>query len=199
MISKVSSNILNYLIRNEVINDTEEERNYYQYGIEITISSALNFFLVFLIGAVTRNILESIVFMIFFVPIRQITGGYHAKTYFRCNLYLCMVFVSILLLYRFTNEYITSYSAILISFICSSVFVAGCPVENPNKPIPAEKRVFYKIMAAVLGICYGIIAAVLTALSYKTGMLILLTLLAVAMLVIIAVIEKKGGSSDEEE
>ena len=65
MISKVSSNILNYLIRNEVINDTEEERNYYQYGIEITISSALNFFLVFLIGAVTRNILESIVFMIF--------------------------------------------------------------------------------------------------------------------------------------
>ena len=47
MISKVSSNILNYLIRNEVINDTEEERNYYQYGIEITISSALNFFLVF--------------------------------------------------------------------------------------------------------------------------------------------------------
>ena len=91
MISKVSSNILNYLIRNEVINDTEEERNYYQYGIEITISSALNFFLVFLIGAVTRNILESIVFMIFFVPIRQITGGYHAKTYFRCNLYLCMM------------------------------------------------------------------------------------------------------------
>ena len=123
MISKVSSNILNYLIRNEVINDTEEERNYYQYGIEITISSALNFFLVFLIGAVTRNILESIVFMIFFVPIRQITGGYHAKTYFRCNLYLCMVFVSILLLYRFTNEYITSYNAMgwrnrLVNFNC---------------------------------------------------------------------------------
>lgn len=33
MISKVSSNILNYLIRNEVINDTEKERDYYQYGI----------------------------------------------------------------------------------------------------------------------------------------------------------------------
>ena len=92
MIKKLSQYILQYLLRNNVIENTQDEKEYYQYGIEITISSVLNILLILGIGLVTRNILENVIFLLFFIPIRQFTGGFYANTYFKCNLSFCIVF-----------------------------------------------------------------------------------------------------------
>lgn len=86
MIKKLTNHILSYLISSNAIDDNEETKDYYRYGIEITISSLINILLIIIIGIVSGNALESIVFLACFIPLRQFTGGFHAKTYFLCNL-----------------------------------------------------------------------------------------------------------------
>jgi len=42
MIKKLTNHILSYLISSNAIDDNEETKDYYRYGIEITISSLIN-------------------------------------------------------------------------------------------------------------------------------------------------------------
>lgn len=190
MIKRLSQRILQYLLHSGVIEDTNDEKEYYQYGIEITISSILNIILILGIGLLTCNIFESIIFLLLFIPIRQFTGGFHASTYFKCNLSFCIVFSLILILYNFTGV-INTYLSILITFTCVLLIIAECPIENKNKPIPEERKKFHKIMAALLSTIYGIVGIVFTAISNKYGALILYTLAAVAMLIIAAMLQDR--------
>ena len=190
MVKRLSQRILQYLLHSGVIEDTNDEKEYYQYGIEITISSILNIILILGIGLLTWNILESVIFLLLFIPIRQFTGGFHASTYFKCNLSFCIVFSLILILYNFTRV-INTYLSILITFTCVLLIIAECPIENKNKPIPEERKKFHKIMAALLSTIYGIVGIVFTAISNKYGALILYTLAAVAMLIIAAMLQDR--------
>lgn len=79
MIKKLTNHILSYLISSNAIDDNEETKDYYRYGIEITISSLINILLIIIIGIVSGNALESIVFLACFIPLRQFTGGFHAN------------------------------------------------------------------------------------------------------------------------
>ncbi len=188
MIKKMSNLILQYLLRSDVIDDDQDEKEYYQYGIEITISSILNIVLILAIGLLTHNICESFIFLMLFIPIRQFTGGFHASSYFKCNLSFCIVFLSILVMYNFTQEILSTYLSILITFICIIVIALKCPIENKNKPILEERTRFHKRIAILLSTIYGIIAIVFIAFSYKYGALILYTLLSVTVLIFIALL-----------
>ena len=199
MIKKLSQYILQYLLRNNVIENTQDEKEYYQYGIEITISSVLNILLILGIGLVTWNILESVIFLLFFIPIRQFTGGFHANTYFKCNLSFCIVFSIVLILYHVTMEMMNSYLAILITFTCVILILVECPIENKNKPIPKERKRFHKFMAALLGTVYGIIGTVLVAFSNKYGALILYILSSVAVLIIAAIFQEGRLNYEEQK
>ncbi|MBR6923918.1 MAG: accessory gene regulator B family protein [Oscillospiraceae bacterium] len=103
MIDKLSNSVLGYLLNKEVIRNEKVVKEYYKYGIEITISSIISLFLIFLIGAGTNCIFEGLVFLVFFIPIRQYTGGYHANTYFKCNLSMCIIFSSVMMIYKNVN------------------------------------------------------------------------------------------------
>lgn len=186
MINRFSTIILEYLLKSKVIEDSEDEKNYYQYGIEITISSILNVVLILLIGVIFNSVMESAVFLLLFIPIRQFTGGFHADTYLKCNLFFCSLYTVVLLLCRITFLYLTTYAVILISFVCISLILYMCPIEHINKPIPKERRKTHKLMAALLGTVYGAIATVLTAFTNKYGALTLYTLILVTVLVIAA-------------
>ncbi len=84
------SKIVTFLTEQEVISSESDVQDFYRYGIEISISSFLNIFLVLLLGIIINHIAESIIFLLLFILIRSFTGGYHADTYFRCNLLMCI-------------------------------------------------------------------------------------------------------------
>ena len=197
MIEKLSQSILDYLLNSNAIENNRDEKDYYTYGIQITLSSMLNLLLILGIGFLTFSIIESIIFLMLFIPIRQFTGGFHASTYFKCNLSFCIVFVSILLLYYTTGQYFNTYIAILITFVCVSVILIKCPIENKNKPIPDNRKPFHKTMAAMLGIAYGTIGTVLIAFSNKYGALFLYTLLSVIVLIIAAMLQERRGKNEK--
>lgn len=197
MIKKLAFNILNYIIRNNAISDEINEKEYYQYGIEITISSLLNIILILSIGFITKNMIESIIFLPIFILLRHLTGGYHANSYFMCNLSFCIAFSLLITMYNLTWSFLTSYSCILISFVSIGIIAIYCPIEHINKPIKKEHRKYYKTMAMLLGTVYGIIGTVLTVFSNKYGALVLYTLFLVAVLVIIAISKERWDKNEQ--
>ena len=199
MIPRFSKMILEYLIKNNVIENTDTDREYYQYGIEITVSSLLNIIFILSIGIVAHSFFESIIFLVCFILIRQFTGGFHADTYFKCNLTFCSSFISVLILYYTTAKYLSTYISILITFVCVSVFLLKCPIEHINKPIPNNRKIVHKIAAALLGIVYGAIGTALTAFSNRYGALVIYTLSLVAVLVIAAIITERRDKNESHK
>ena len=60
----------------------------YVYGIELTLSSLAGMLVVLFMGLISGFLIESIIFMISLSIIRIYSGGYHARSYLKCNLLL---------------------------------------------------------------------------------------------------------------
>ena len=189
----VVSGILNFLTEQEAIGKADEVQDFYRYGIEITISSMLNIVLVLLMGALTGHLLESVIYLAVFIAVRVITGGYHADTYFRCNLLMCSTFIAT----AFLNDQVCGdiniwVIAALVVFEEIIAFVF-CPVENKNKPIEKEKKPKFKAMGMIVFLFGGAIIN-----RYQTvGSMILLTNLLIAVLIISAKIKEKRCDKNE--
>ncbi len=197
MISKLSQKLLNYLLKQEVIDESNAE--YYRYGLEITISSLLNILLVLSIGIMFGMLFEAVVFLASFVSVRLFTGGYHADTYFKCNLYFCILFSILLIIYEKTADIISTYYCILIILFNEVILLTESPIESKNKPLTKSERKKHKIISIVLMTVWSFLGILLYLNSYKIGVLILYTTLLVSILIIIAMIFNERGEKNEKK
>lgn len=83
MISQIAEAISAFFYSMDVID--EEEKGKSRYGIEIIISTIIGFSVIIISGILLSKTNLAIAYLICIVPIRMYTGGYHAKTYFKCN------------------------------------------------------------------------------------------------------------------
>lgn len=185
------SQIVNFITEQDVISDESDVQDFYRYGIEISISSLLNIVLVVIAGILIHHIIESIVFLTLFILIRSFTGGYHADTYFRCNLLMCITFIlTVLSNCMFSNKLSLSIIIVLICVTELIVSVLG-PIENKNKPIDDSKRIKLKIIGIVITLIINCTGLFLSR-SYL-GTMIILTTFLIALLMIAAKIKERGS------
>lgn len=193
----VVSGILNFLTEQEAIGKADEVQDFYRYGIEITISSMLNIVLVLLMGALTGHLLESVIYLAVFIAVRVITGGYHADTYFRCNLLMCSTFIAT----AFLNDKVCGYINIWVIavFVVFEEIIAFvfCPVENKNKPIEKEKKPKFKAMGMIVFLLLDLFGWAMINRYQTVGSMILLTNLLIAVLIISAKIKEKRCDKNE--
>ena len=62
---RISQSIVDFISRNMIVDD-EEMLDVYKYGIEITLSSVLNFVLIIISSLILRDITAGAVFMVLF-------------------------------------------------------------------------------------------------------------------------------------
>lgn len=191
MISKLSKYMLEYLISSNVIENTDENKEIYKYGTEITISSFINVLSIMLMGFLSNSYFECIVFIVLLVLLRMYTGGYHADTYLKCNLILCLNYLTVIILYRLMPLNKLVYF-IAICLACLMIIILFCPVENENKKLSLSKKRKFRRLSVILGTLYGAAAVVLYVFKYKIGILILGTLFSVSMAVIAEKIKERG-------
>lgn len=191
MIQRFSRYIVNYLIRSEVIEDSKNDKEYYQYGVEITVSSIISLVLIFSIGVLTSSLLEVFIFVLSLIPIRQFTGGYHANTYLKCNLWMCILCSLTIFIYHITKEAINVYGLIPITIIPIIIIAIFSPIENSNKQIPFEKRPILKLTSIIIALLSGLVGNILIALTYQFGLIVLYTLLLVAVLMIVSLLQER--------
>ena len=84
MINKISTLISNQFIKHKII--SEDTKDIYKYGMEITISSLIGLIIVALVGIIFKALLQAMIFYVIFIVLRSTTGGFHATTYLKCNI-----------------------------------------------------------------------------------------------------------------
>lgn len=184
MIVRLSQVILNFIYKHSEL--PCEMNDIYQYGIEITLSSALNIMLVIGCSVLIRDVPTGVIFLLLFVSMRSFTGGYHASTYFRCNSIMLLTFLTVYLLYRNLcqlNIDIHIYEALLLLNLIPILLFA--PVPNKHKKISQSQKRFNHIVSVIMGILLSLTAFILILFKIRYGVLIVMTISSISVMIII--------------
>ena len=75
-----------------------EQIEEFRFGIEIVLSNLLTFLTIFILGTILGYLWCTIAYIVVFITLRQFCEGRHAKTYLKCFLSTCSLFLLTLLL-----------------------------------------------------------------------------------------------------
>ena len=176
-----------------------EDIEIYKYGFETICSTIIGFVITLAIGMIFRMFFLSVAYYAIFVTIRRFTGGYHANSYFKCNLTFAVVTT---LVFEFTKMavYSQTYTIpnhilfLVLSFI---VILYFAPVENENKPLDQKQKKKNWRIAIVLTLAISVLSCAVYIFSVQAAVLMAFTQLSIAVLIVITKLEK-GGKRDAE-
>lgn len=196
MITFLGKSISLFLCRKNII--VKEETDIYQYGFEAILSTILGFIITLLIGLAFNMVLLSVIYYGIFVSVRQLTGGYHANSYLKCNILFSLVTFFVL---GMTKLICISKMYSLLIHLLLLIIAAICiwrfaPVENPNKPLTSQQKDRNHKASMIILSVSCILSSVFYAFKIDFAVLIALTLFSISMLIIIE--KMKGGSEAHE-
>lgn len=173
----------------------DENLDEYIYGIQLFISSFVCTVLLLVLGLSTKTFVESVVFIFSFSALRVYTGGYHSNSFVMCNLFTLLIYVLIVLVYKYMFEHIVKSSVCILVFVITIMLIVFfSPVENENNPLTKKQSVLCKIKAIVVVIVETVICFVsLYILKYENIAIMIPTLFFVVVLIVMGLIKNKGG------
>lgn len=185
--------------RNNPDLDDKDSQEICAYGIEIIMSTIVNYPLLLMIGCFSHSLIPAVIFGVVFTIIRFYIGGYHCTSYLRCNLTFCMIFILVLVFGRLLVKWIDLSILLLLLLWCGLGLWFLGPVENANKPTTPEQRKHCHIIAMLI---YVIDFALTVACYYWEpyfGIVSLLSLASVVALLPIGTLVERRRKSHEEK
>lgn len=193
MIHLISDSLTRFMCK--IIKIEDDMKDVHRYGIEITISSLLNIVLIILASLILSDVILGIIFLMVFISLRSFSGGYHANTYFLCNLTFTLTFLLVYAANRAITDCIKPNIIVfllavidLLSFIIIAVF---SPVKNKHNSISEKHAKICRIKAIVVHLFISIISFIVYENSVKYGSFMIITLAAVAVMILIEIIKRR--------
>lgn len=122
-----------YLMLHQDMKTAILDKEIYQYGLEVFLLNLVNIISILLIGFISNTILNAVIFLITFIIIRQLTGGFHFKNYTKCIVTFMLLYILFLVLDSLAVwDFILCLVLIIIDFL---YIILNAPIENKNKPI----------------------------------------------------------------
>ncbi|MCL2564258.1 MAG: accessory gene regulator B family protein [Defluviitaleaceae bacterium] len=163
------------------------------FGFQRFLIFLLNISTYIIIGLVFNMLLESIIFILAYSPVRIFAGGYHAKSPVVCYLLGIPLFLSVLLLQHIAFEY--SLFFIAAGIIAAIAIARIAPIESPNKPLEdIEVRVYGKITKLLLRI-----ELVLALVLYLAGFVSAALAIMVPMIILCGVLVVGRANNEKEK
>lgn len=151
----MTKHIIEYLIRQGAI--SQQNAVVYLYGLQSLLQAAACYGTMLFLAAVTHHVIDTILFLLIFLPIRKYAGGYHSSTPLRCFLLSIAAWAVIMTLCQFT------YSPVLCVVTALSVAILWrfAPLPHHNNPL-SEKRMrevthIIRVILAVVVLCFIIL------------------------------------------
>jgi len=142
VIKNSACKITSYLISNNEINN--EEYDIYLYAFETIIAFIINIAVILFVGFIFDRFTETLLFLLFYCPIRQFSGGYHADNYKKCLL----AFIILYLANMYIIEKLLSFKSNSIVIILMTISYIGIyllsPQEHRNNPLSKSEVKKYK-------------------------------------------------------
>lgn len=156
MFEVLSERVTGWLLANEAI--PREDREIYRYGIQQGMIALVNLGTTMIIGMVFGRLLESILFMAAYMPLRSFAGGYHAKTAVRCYFFSIAMMSAVLWVMRCVT-YVTLVCGCL-TVVSGSIIWFLVPVEDRNKPLDELEKVVYRKKARKIVLAESILSLI---------------------------------------
>lgn len=138
-------------------NGRESQRNSCRYGIEMLISTVVNFLLVLLIGSLLGIFKETVIYLVIWGSLRIFSGGRHASNHRNC----IVAFIAIMVLVIFISNYLlirvdTRYyemGMLGVAFILNVLYAGN------HKTNPISKKKSKNITLGILMMYIGFVIA----------------------------------------
>lgn len=154
--------LTNLLILNEKI--SEEQKEIYNYGFELLISSLINFIIIIVLSLIFDEFYFTMYFIIQYYPLKKISGGYHANTYRKCILSFTLIYTSILIIN--TVQKIKLNNILILGWITGFLLLfIFAPIEDKRKPIDKVMRKKLKRSSILLYFVYSILNIIVGCIS----------------------------------
>jgi len=176
------------LIKKGVIQDNQ--RSIYVYGFELFLSTLLCVVSIMSIGALGGHLSSVIIFLIFFMPIRMVAGGYHAKSYGACFILTNSIAISCVLISKviwyLDNSWIAYLLWILLFF--SFVYIWRVAPTNMGKYAVNTNRIIKnrKYAHIIIGIELLLITVMLVFMKSHIPYISIIATCAVALIIYVA-------------
>lgn len=116
----------------------QEDEALYSYGLHQSVVFLLNTVAIILVGWLLGMVKESVMFIVAYLPIRRMAGGYHARTQLRCYLWGIVLITVVLLSVKMIPWNLPLSSGVLLT--ASAIIFCLAPVEDSNKPLDKQER-----------------------------------------------------------
>lgn len=191
MINKISNNIADYFFENKMIE--RNDKDLYIYGLQLIISSLIGIATILCICIILNKFIDSIIFLLCFIILRNYCGGYHANSYLKCNLYFIGIFIITELIIMFTP--IILIEPISVVIFCTSLYilVKYAPVDNVNKKLSKIQKDKSRVIALMNFTVLVVIAGILKFIGIYYFYNIIVTIFSTTALMIIQ-IKRKGNN-----
>lgn len=142
MVESCANKITSYLIKKETIEADDYEL--YQYAFETIVALIIQLSIILIIGFTLNRFTETLLFLVFYCPIRQFSGGFHAENYRRCLLAFMILYLINTNVLEKIIEQQSNLLMIVITFISFIGIYFLAPQEHRNVPLTAEEKKRYK-------------------------------------------------------
>lgn len=142
-----AEDIVFYLSKKKILN--QENRAIYEYAIEVILLNFSILVMLLLISIFWGQQLFFVCYVIFFVPLRVFSGGYHAKKSETCFGLSVALYVLAMMLSEYkwlVYNVIMSVVAIIMMFV---IFLCS-PIENVNHPLAEMQRRRNKMIVRII-------------------------------------------------
>ncbi|WP_455684804.1 accessory gene regulator B family protein [Thomasclavelia sp.] len=164
--------ITNALIQYNLISDNERE--VYEYGIEVFLLKIMHFFTIFVISIILNYEIESLIFLITYYNVRGIIGGYHSKSRLVC---LTETILIMSLLYLFImSDIIQNNILIVLAFM----FFTSIVIYIKNKTVSFSNKLLLMLLCILITgliFCFLNLKTLLISLAYSLVLSLLLHLI----------------------
>jgi len=153
MFNKSANRLTESLIGSGVVDRADFEL--YRFGFEIGFAIIANILTTVAISFLFRMPLESLLFLVAFIPLRSYAGGFHASNHFRCYWLSIIAVIAVLFSVRFIATIDSVLIFVVIGGICAAIMFALVPAQDANRPLEEiEIRVYGRRARIVLCVEY---------------------------------------------
>lgn len=199
MLQEIAKKMVERMLREGAI--ASDEREYCQYGMEITLANVVNLLIVVVVAILSGYYLGMAVFYIIFVGTRVYAGGYHTNNYYSC--FLCFLVFNVASALLMKASSINNGAWMMILMLCflgyGICLYRWAPIVHPCKPLTKEEQRRYRNISLGSYPILFLISIVLLETTVTCGKAAVCAIGAVTLLMILGQMRHREDSRATEE
>ena len=139
----------------------EVDVNVYAYSFELLIATVINLTAVVVLSVISKTVIETGLYLLGFIPLRNLSGGYHAKNHLRCFLLLILTYAVFVMLIYYLPIDMMQMTTIVIMLLSIGLVLMFAPSDVKNKRLSKDEIARSRKMARIGIACYAALASLL--------------------------------------